>query len=268
MKYKIGDIAYLLDLSTQSLRHYEQLGIVRPQKDAATSYRYYTAWDLIGLWACRHYRAFGFALEDSAKQLQLEPEDALRNLAEREREIEAEIERQRRMLETLRAWRAEAEASFALIGRFVLERNVPTLCLPYQQGDSLERNPERLALLREWMRFIPYVYVGMRIPWARGEADMARCTVSLCMAEVAAPILNPPMPPDVRRLEARECLHTAFRFERPSFDPHALCADMRRALEERGLTADGDLRCRFNVTTWRAGRIGGVLDCFLPVISA
>lgn len=70
MRYKIGDLAYPFNLSAESIRHYERQGIVHPQKVDGSTYRYYSAWDLAVLSACRQYRSLGFSLEDSARMMQ------------------------------------------------------------------------------------------------------------------------------------------------------------------------------------------------------
>lgn len=41
MRYKIGDLARLFNLSTESIRHYERQGLIHPQKAEGSSYRYY-----------------------------------------------------------------------------------------------------------------------------------------------------------------------------------------------------------------------------------
>ena len=55
----------------------------------------------------------------------------LDELRGREAAIEKEIARQCRLLRTVRAWRTEAEAACALMGRFELEANTATRFLPY-----------------------------------------------------------------------------------------------------------------------------------------
>ena len=52
MKYKIGDVARILGISTDLLRYYEKKGVVRPVKDKANDYRYYEAWDINFLMDC------------------------------------------------------------------------------------------------------------------------------------------------------------------------------------------------------------------------
>ena len=112
MRYKIGDLARLFNLSTESIRHYERQGLIHPQKAEGSSYRYYQAWDMAVLSACRQYRALGFTLEESAEMLgQRNPTAVLDELRGREAAIEQEIARQCRLLRTVRAWRREAEAA-------------------------------------------------------------------------------------------------------------------------------------------------------------
>ena len=164
MRYKIGDIARLFNLSTESIRHYERQGLIHPQKAEGSSYRYYQAWDMAVLSACRQYRALGFTLEESADMLgQRKPTAVLDELRGREVAIEQEIARQCRLLRTVRAWRTEAEAACALMGRFELETNAATRFLPYQYGDELTRDEGHLSCVREWLGHIPYVYVGMLV---------------------------------------------------------------------------------------------------------
>ena len=64
MKYKIGDVARILGISTDLLRYYEKKGVVRPVKDKANDYRYYEAWDINFLMDCLWMKGFGFGIEE------------------------------------------------------------------------------------------------------------------------------------------------------------------------------------------------------------
>ena len=46
MKYKIGDVARILGVSTDILRYYERKGVVTPEKDESNDYRYYESWHI------------------------------------------------------------------------------------------------------------------------------------------------------------------------------------------------------------------------------
>ena len=259
MKYKIGDLAYLFNLSPESIRHYERQGIVHPQKAEGSSYRYYDAWDLAVLSACRQYRALGFSLENSAQLIKEDaPVSIFENMRRRESDIEEEIARQCHMLKAIRAWRREAEASYALVGRFELAENVPTCFLPYQYGDALVRDEARLNCVREWLSQIPYVYVGMLLKQNENSQ-----IVGLGMAQTGMEVLKPPIDPGMIRIPSRLCLHTAFCLEK--LDTAQMQREIRQETDARGFQPTGDLFCRFNIISVDGESLGGVLDCFQPI---
>lgn len=263
MKYKIGDLSYLFNLSAESLRQYERQGIVHPYKKADSPYRYYSAWELAVLSACRQYRALGFSLEESSQMLQEQtPAHVLESLREREEIIEDEIARQCALLRAVRAWRREAEETTSLVGRFELEENVSTYFLPYQYGESLVASKEHLECVRQWLSFIPYVYIGMIVP---PGAEMKDITVGLGMAEVGLQQLNPPQHPSRIRIPARLCIHTAFQLQGAALDSRRLQGALQKWASAYNLSLKGDIFCRFNLITWTQEGIGGVLDCFQPV---
>lgn len=85
MRYRIGEIANLLNLSPQSLRKYESEGLICPQKDENSAYRSYSGWDLILLSACRQYRSLDFSLNETNLMLMCDsPEDVTRHLRHHE----------------------------------------------------------------------------------------------------------------------------------------------------------------------------------------
>jgi DNA-binding transcriptional MerR regulator len=99
--YKIGDFSRLGQVSTRMLRHYDQLGLLRPsQVDKFTSYRYYTIDQLSRLHRIVALKDLGFSLEQVAELLG--PEGKARPLS---------AERMRGMLELRQAELAQELAA-------------------------------------------------------------------------------------------------------------------------------------------------------------
>ena len=48
-KYLIGQAAHILNVSKDTLRYYDRLGIISPKKDDINQYRYYSLQDLLSL---------------------------------------------------------------------------------------------------------------------------------------------------------------------------------------------------------------------------
>ena len=62
--YTIGDLARELDVSTRTIRYYEERGLLSPQRTANTQQRLYTPGDRVRLKLLLRARGLGFRLED------------------------------------------------------------------------------------------------------------------------------------------------------------------------------------------------------------
>jgi DNA-binding transcriptional MerR regulator len=60
----IGDLARELDISTRTIRYYEERGLLRPQRTTNTQQRLYTPGDRVRLKLLLRARGLGFRLED------------------------------------------------------------------------------------------------------------------------------------------------------------------------------------------------------------
>lgn len=70
MTYKIGEVAKLLGISSETVRYYEREGVIQSQKiDQESGYRYYEALDINALMRVRMYRNYGFTLQEAKEML-------------------------------------------------------------------------------------------------------------------------------------------------------------------------------------------------------
>ena len=89
MRYTISEMASLLGVTTHTLRYYEKMGLIHPEVNEDTGYRYYTVTDTRRFNLCRELRAAGFTLEE-CKDFLDEPSTAV---------TDAMLDRQIRQLE-------------------------------------------------------------------------------------------------------------------------------------------------------------------------
>ncbi len=68
MKYKINEVAKMLNVSNQLIRYYEQNNLVNPKRDS-NGYRYYEIGDINLLIGATRYKHMGFSLKESQKFL-------------------------------------------------------------------------------------------------------------------------------------------------------------------------------------------------------
>src|SRR5215510_10894078 len=67
--YQISDVAELAGVSRRALRHYDEIGLLKPSFRSATGYRLYTDADLLRLQQILIGRSLGLALEDIRKSI-------------------------------------------------------------------------------------------------------------------------------------------------------------------------------------------------------
>lgn len=76
--FSIGRTARLANVTTETLRHYDRIGLVRPSKtDEWTGYRYYTDSDIVRLHTVRALRCMDLSLEEIKRVLELDDMDAV-----------------------------------------------------------------------------------------------------------------------------------------------------------------------------------------------
>lgn len=75
-KYKIGEMAHLLGTTTQTLRFYEQEGIIAPQK-TENGTRYFMEFDIVRLMAFKRFQLIDFTVQDVAQHFKTGSLDSL-----------------------------------------------------------------------------------------------------------------------------------------------------------------------------------------------
>lgn len=95
--FKIGEISRLYHISVDSLRYYEKLGLITPQR-AESRYRLYSIQDIWKLNVIRELRELGFSMEEIAYYLERHSISSTVTLLEKETEM---IQQKMSMLLTL-----------------------------------------------------------------------------------------------------------------------------------------------------------------------
>lgn len=131
---RIGEFSKLSRVSVRMLRHYDEIGLLKPAYiDSFTDYRYYREDQLPTIWRITALKDMGFALADIARILAVyDDREALeRFFAERERELELLADDTRRKLTLLgtarKRLRKEETMNYNVTVRTIPERNAATL---------------------------------------------------------------------------------------------------------------------------------------------
>ncbi|MBN2086184.1 MAG: MerR family transcriptional regulator [Anaerolineales bacterium] len=213
---RIGDFARLARVSVPTLRHYDDLGLLKPVRiDGETGYRYYAFDQLMRLNRILAYKDLGFGLDQISAMLGEEiPVSEMRSLLQlKQAELHNGIAEQTARLERLKARlrileEEGADPSYAVVVKPVGELLVASV------RDRLKAPEEQSRLWQELHDFLEPRKTAFAPPFITiyhgDEPDVD--------AEVCVPIAEPLEPRDrveIRRLPAHEKM--AFTVHHGSF---------------------------------------------------
>ena len=103
MSFTTGEFAKLCGTTKETLRHYDSMGLLQPEKRGENGYGYYMAWQFFDYDMISTLKEAGCSLKEIKDYLQgHETEDFIRFLQEKDRQLEREKEKLERMQRFLR----------------------------------------------------------------------------------------------------------------------------------------------------------------------
>jgi DNA-binding transcriptional MerR regulator/effector-binding domain-containing protein len=140
-RFRVGEMAKLFQISSSTLRFYDEIGLFKPKYiDPDSSYRYYTIEQFVVLDTIIFLKKNGFSIKDIQQQLEQRTPENTKELLERKLvEVEGEMEKLKKVSEKIKS-------------------KIATI----QEGLSLRTNP---SLVYRWFpkRAISYIYKGVPI---------------------------------------------------------------------------------------------------------
>lgn len=127
---KIGDFSKLSQVSIKTLRHYDQLGLLKPiQVDPESGYRYYTASQLIPLSRILAYKDLGLSLAQIGRLVQenLSTQEVRGMLKLRQAELQQQVQIEQARLERIAAHLHHIEQEDTMPDCPVLLKPIPPL---------------------------------------------------------------------------------------------------------------------------------------------
>jgi DNA-binding transcriptional MerR regulator len=146
--FKIGDFARIAQVTVKALRHYDELGLLRPAHvDSSSGYRYYAAGQLARLNRILALKDLGFSLDEIARMLDAElPAETLRAmLAQKEAELAGRVAADQARLARVGARLSQIEREGRLPPYEVALKTVPPQRALVAQGDAEE--PDAVSAL-------------------------------------------------------------------------------------------------------------------------
>lgn len=267
MKYKIGDVARILGISSDLLRYYEKKGIVHPVKDPHNDYRYYEAWDINFLMDCIWYKSFHFGLDQVAEIITDSTAEEVADVLDRKViELRAQIRRNELLVRRAREHQADLLRLKNQLGQCIL-RESPEIVRYINRYNYKYDNSESLhAVSQEWLEYMPFTHRCFEMPVEdicdkRGEG---RFSWGFSLTPDYVRELGVKMRPPVVHLKSQPCIYTVFTSAgKGNFSPHKLEYAVDFA-EKRGLKLTGDARGNLLASVLEDGELTGFFEVWIP----
>ena len=91
MKYKIGELAKLLGVSTNTVRRYEDMGYISAVRDENSGYRYYNDDDIFSVMNAKMHVKYGFSHEQISQMQSFSLEETIDAYKKRMDELDKQI---------------------------------------------------------------------------------------------------------------------------------------------------------------------------------
>lgn len=171
MKYKISDLAKLLNVSTNTVRRYEDKGYIHAVRDPKSGYRYYEEEDIFNIMNTRLLRKYGFSHEELDGMRGFDIEQTIAAYEKRMQVMDEQIAYmtyvRHRIKDDLLLIKKAAQPSF------VYEKDcVEQVFVLYQTGEQLLKEPKRLQKIQEFLYSSPevqHIYIVRKTDFDRGK---------------------------------------------------------------------------------------------------
>lgn len=268
MKYKIGDVARILGVSTDILRYYERKGVVTPEKDEHNDYRYYDSWHINFLTDCLWFKNYGFSIEQIADMVRIPSTAELGGLFEKkEEELRATIRRCELLLKRSAEHRAELESIDRLLYKCEIAQSPEFVRFINRIGDSYMVNDLSQEAVRRWLEVLPFNHRYFEMASESlmpGSEDDYRWGYSLSMDYVAE--LGFEIHPPMIRFPSRKCIHTVFKNSggQGGFSPNLLQYTLDFARRE-GIAVYGPIHGTLLASVMENDVLTGYFEAWIPI---
>lgn len=155
-RYSISEIANMVGIPAQTIRFYEDKGLIQSVRDENSGYRLYSTWELYLLVKARWFRQMGFPLKQIAAILKLDDIDAqYRLLCSQEEDLNRLIELNQLRLDRIREIKLSCETAKkyeADSGAYEIITRRGFYFLSAQKDNRLHMSKEVSQVFQEWVK--------------------------------------------------------------------------------------------------------------------
>ncbi|WP_284645750.1 MerR family transcriptional regulator [Paenibacillus silviterrae] len=157
MKYKISELATLLNVTTNTIRRYEKMGYIRSKRSENSNYRYYNEDDLSTFMNVRLLRKYGFTHIEIGNMKNSDMAGLISEYEKRMKEFDEQISYLTNLRHRLKddlVLMKKADEMKQLC--YIRDCNALSYVL-YQSGDKILTEPQRITAIQDYLYSSPEV---------------------------------------------------------------------------------------------------------------
>lgn len=184
MNYKVSDLSKILDISSNTVRRYEGMGYLSPDRMDANGYRVYGAGDVTKMIIINNYRKLGFSHAEIARIFKGSYHEKIELYEERLAAMDKELELLSGLRHMLKDDLALMKKIEAVQDGFYQRDCVPMNYVLYSENGELLKEDERLDTIQEYFynaTELRYIYI-----FKKGEIEQGifNCNEGIAVKDV------------------------------------------------------------------------------------
>ncbi|WP_313163553.1 MerR family transcriptional regulator [Sedimentibacter sp.] len=269
MRLKIGEVSKLLDMPVETIRFYEQHGILNPKRKEGGKYREYEISDIFNLTGYMYYRNMGFSLKDIIIMRKETLSYFLSEINKKQISVEHEIQYTIMLKKYLEDHQKKLEAVNHNLGNFwfsIQPEKKYVVFSQHDQGKCCEidyNNP----ILSEWLKKMPFVTGAQHISQETlPERDIIYPSVRTLIVESRhIPFLKLPVDDSIDTVIEQLCLSTIVDTRGSDDLSFELLDPALQYIEKSGYKICGNIIGMLLVHTCEAGEMHSYMEVIFPI---
>ncbi|MGL5150074.1 MAG: MerR family transcriptional regulator [Clostridium sp.] len=183
IKYPVGSVCKILNITQGGIRFYEQKGIIKGRRETENNYRFFTFRDIYTIMTIREYRNLGFSLEMAGNLTSVSTiKDIDCEIQKQFNICEKEIIEKQLILKKLREKSNQLNAIVNNSGKFYYKNRMSLYRLSCQCGNTVIKCSEAMEVLKKWSNITTKVKGCPCIPLEKLK-DKYPAEVGVCLYE-------------------------------------------------------------------------------------
>lgn len=163
-RYTVGQMAKSMGVSAQTLRHYEEMGLVESQRNEQNQYREFSMRDNKILMQTGLYRSMGFSLKEIRSLFkEYQGDDVQEAFSRRIDEVDQQIEELIQLKEELKEYAAYIQMAVERTGECWIDEADKTFYGVLKKGSGLAIEGESIEELIYFQKMAPHIRQGFRV---------------------------------------------------------------------------------------------------------